>query len=105
MNYQCSIYKEPISQGVNQYSINRFGKALCRKHQETETPTNGFYCAACNETITHGEFKYSLRHFDKPLCRNCQPEMEEKVSAAPRKFQGTYKIEVSDSAPKKKTLT
>jgi hypothetical protein len=31
--------------------------------------------------------------------------MEEKVSAAPRKFQGTYKIEVSDSAPKKKTLT
>jgi hypothetical protein len=103
MDYYCSICKEAISEQVQQYSMNRFGKALCIEHQKTALPKKQYFCSECKKTITHEEFKFSLRNFDKPLCRDCQPEIEEKVSAAPRKFPGTYKIEVNERHSEKKT--
>jgi NAD-dependent SIR2 family protein deacetylase len=60
-----------------------------------------YYCNECKQSITYGEFNFSTKNFDMPLCRDCQPEIEEKVSVAPKKFQGTYKIEVSGNPPKK----
>ena len=99
MGYCCSICKEVISERVQQYSMKRFGKALCIEHQKTAVPKKQYFCSECKQTITHEEFKFSLRNFDKPLCRNCQPEIEEKISAAPRKFPG----EVNESTSEKKT--
>jgi len=94
MDYYCSSCKEGISEGVYQYSMNHFSKPLCMQHQRTAVPKKQYFCSECKQTITYGDFKFSLRNFEKPLCWNCQPEIEEKVSAAPRKFPGTYKIEV-----------
>jgi NAD-dependent SIR2 family protein deacetylase len=82
--------------------MDRFGKALCMEHQKIATAETRFYCNECKQTITHGEFKFSTKNFDMPLCRDCQPEVEEKVSAAPKKFQGTYKIEVNEGKADKK---
>lgn len=103
MGHYCSICKEVISEQVQQYSMNRFSKALCIEHQKTAVPEKQYFCNECKQAITYGEFKFSPRNFDKPLCRDCQPEIEEKVSAAPRKFPGTYKIEVNESTSEKKT--
>jgi hypothetical protein len=83
--------------------MDRFGKALCMEHQKTATSETQYTCDECKQTITYGEFKFSTKNFDMSLCRDCQPEIEEKLSAAPRKFQGTYKIEVNEGAPDKKT--
>jgi hypothetical protein len=102
MGYYCSLCKASITEGVHQYSMDRFGKALCVKHQKTATSETKYTCTECKQTITYGEFKFSIKNFDMPLCRDCQPEIEEKVSAPPRKFQGTYKIEVNESTPDKK---
>lgn len=96
MSYYCSVCKAAISESANEYSMRHFGKALCVQHQKAVEPQKGYFCSECKQAITYGEFKYSLRNFDKPLCRDCQPEEEEKLSAAPRKFRGTYKIEVVD---------
>jgi hypothetical protein len=85
--------------------MGHFEKALCMKHQETAVPINRYCCSDCNETISYDEYKYSLRNFDKPFCKDCQPEEEETVSAAPKKFQGTYKIEVCEKPPDKKNQT
>ena len=82
--------------------MDRFGKALCMEHQKTAAAEKRYFCSECEQTITYREFNFSLNNFDKPLCRDCQPEIEEKVSAPPRKFQGTYKIEVNESIPDKK---
>ena len=99
MSYHCSICNEAINEKVNEYSRKHFGKPLCLKHQKIAESQNKHSCSDCGQAITYGEFKFSMRNFDKPLCRDCQPEEEEKVSAAPNKFPGTYKIEV---IPKKK---
>ena len=74
------------------------------KHQKTATSETKYTCNECKQTITYSEFKFSIKNFDIPLCRDCQPEIEEKVSAPPQKFPGTYKIEIDESASKKKTL-
>lgn len=104
MGFHCSVCKQAITEGVQQYSMSRYGKTLCAAHQKIAQPEKSYVCSECNQSITYGEFKFSVKHFDKPLCRDCQPEEEEKVSAAPRKFQGTYKIEVNESASNKKAL-
>jgi len=100
MGHYCSKCKQAITEGVHQYSMDRFGKALCMEHQKTAETQ--YYCNECKQTITYGEYKFSTKNFDMPLCRDCQPEIEEKISAAPRKFQGTYKIEVNEGTPDKK---
>jgi hypothetical protein len=53
--------------------------------------------------MTYGEFKFSNENFDMPLCRDCQPEIEEKISAPPQNFRlnQTSKIEFGKSSPKK----
>jgi hypothetical protein len=104
MGFHCSVCKQAITEGVRQYSMSRCGKALCAGHQKIAQPEKSYVCSECNQPITYGEFKFSVKHFDKPLCRDCRPEEEEKVSAAPRKFQGMYKIEVNESASNKKAL-
>lgn len=104
MGYCCSICKQAISEGVHQFSMDRFGKALCMEHQKTGKSEKSYFCSECKQTITYGEFKFSLRNFDMPLCRDCQPEIEEKVSAPPQKYQlnKTSKIEFGRSSSKKK---
>lgn len=103
MGYYCSICKEILSEGVNQYSIEHFGKPLCLQHQKTATSETQYYCDECKQTITYGEFKFSINNFDMPLCRDCQPEIEEKVSAPPQKYElnKTSKIEFGKSSTKK----
>ncbi len=95
MGYYCSKCKQAITEGVLQFSMERFGKALCMEHQKTAPSQNQYYCNECKQTITNGEFKFSIENFDMPLCRDCQPEIEEKVSAPPQKYQlnKTSKIE------------
>lgn len=82
--------------------MDRFGKALCVKHQKTAT-SETHYCNECKQTITYAEFKFSIENFDMPLCRDCQPEIEEKVSALPQRYQlnKTSKIEFGRSSSKK----
>ena len=36
MRYYCNICKKDITDKVYSYSKNRFGRALCREHQELE---------------------------------------------------------------------
>ena len=100
MGYICSICKEGISENVYKYSMAHFNKPLCLMHQKNVPSVRTYYCNECRKPISYGEFKYSLRNFDKPLCRDCQPEIEEKISAPPRKFRGTYKIEFGGQFPK-----
>ena len=101
-NY-CSICKEPINEEIQQYSTSHFGKALCLEHQKTATPKKTYFCSECKQTITYREFKFSIRNFDKALCRDCQPEIEEKLSAPPQNFRlnQTSKIEFGKSSAKK----
>jgi hypothetical protein len=103
MGHYCSKCKQAITEGVHQYSMDRFGKALCMHHQETATAETQYNCNECKQSITYGEYKYSIKNYEMPLCRDCQPEIEEKISAPPIKFQGTYKIEVNEGTPDKKT--
>jgi hypothetical protein len=100
MSHCCSVCKEPISEGINNYSTTKFGKPLCLKHQANAVPLKTYYCSDCKSAIEYGEYKFSLKHFDKPLCRDCQPEEEEKFSAPPQKFKGTYKIEIHPNKQK-----
>ena len=102
MSYHCSICKKPLSQEVHKLSIDRYGKPLCFLHQEAAEPRH--CCSECNATITHNVYKFSLRHFEKPLCRDCQPEPEEKFSAAPPKFRGTYKVNTWKAAWHRPTM-
>jgi hypothetical protein len=104
MGYYCSLCKASITEGVHQYSMDRFGKALCVKHQKTGTSETQYTCNECKQTITYGEFKFSIKKFDMPLCRDCQPEIEEKLSAPPQKYQlnKTSKIEFGRSSSKTK---
>jgi hypothetical protein len=103
MGYYCSKCKHAITEGVHQYSMDRFGKALCMEHQKTATSETQYTCDECKQTITYGEFKFSTKNFDMPLCRDCQPEIEEKISAPPQNFRlnQTSKIEFGKSSPKK----
>ncbi len=98
MDYCCMVCKEAITEREHLYSMEHFNKPLCLQHQ-TIAPRR-YYCSECRKTITYGEFKFSLRNFDKLLCKDCQPEREEKTSAAPKKFRGTYKIEFGGKMPK-----
>ena len=103
MGYYCSKCKQAITEGVHQFSIDRFGKALCVKHQKTAAVETQYICNECKQIITYGEFKFSNKNFGMPLCRDCQPEIEEKVSAPPQKYQlnKTSKIEFGKSSEKK----
>ena len=40
MRYYCNICKEPISERVYHYSMDKFGKALCMAHQKTHQKTH-----------------------------------------------------------------
>lgn len=42
--HRCSICKNKITEDVYRYSVNNFGKALCRKHQGTRQAKK-LYCA------------------------------------------------------------
>jgi hypothetical protein len=101
VGYYCCICKEPISEAIQQYSTSHFGKALCIEHQKTATPKKTYFCSECKQTITYGMHKFSQRNFDKALCRDCQPEIEEKLSAPPQNFRlnKTSKIEFGKSSP------
>ena len=92
MSYKCSLCQQTISEKVHKYSVENFGKPLCFEHQKNSVSTKKYYCSDCKQEITRGEFKYSMYNFDKALCRECQPEKEEKFSAAPKKFRGTYRV-------------
>ena len=104
MGNYCSKCKQAISEGVRQYSMECFGKALCMEHQKRDKSEAQHYCIECKQIMTYGEFKFSIENFDMPLCRDCQPEIEEKVSAPPQKYQlnKTSKIEFGESSSKKK---
>jgi hypothetical protein len=106
MGYYCSVCKEVLSEGVNQYSIEHFGKPLCMNHQKTAKSETQYHCNECKQTITYGEFNFSTNNFDMPLCRDCQPEIQEKLSAPPQNFRlnQTSKIEFGKSYPKKKQM-
>jgi hypothetical protein len=80
--------------------MSNFNKPLCTQHQKNASAAKPYFCEECKKPITPGEFKFSQKNFDKPLCRDCQPEIEEKISAAPKKFRGTYKIEFGGQYPK-----
>ena len=72
--------------------MSHFGKALCLEHQKNAVPVKKYYCSDCKQEISYSVFKYALRNFGKPLCRDCQPEIEETFSVAPKKFPGTYRV-------------
>lgn len=83
MLYFCSVCEKRISKGVNDYSLEHFGKALCMAHQpksQKAQEKKHYYCNECNKTITYAELKYSLKNFDKILCRGCQPIIEKTYS-------------------------
>ena len=114
----CTICKKRISEGVYDYSLRHFGKALCMKHQndfkhkgansaKTNTQHNmRYYCNECKKTITYAELKYSIKNFDKPLCRGCQPVKEKTISVPPPKFELSEKsrIEIGGKQPKRKII-
>jgi hypothetical protein len=106
MGYYCRVCKKVLSEGVNQYSIEHFGKPLCMHHQKTAKSETQYYCNECKQKITYGEFKFSTKNFDMPLCRDCQPEIEEKISAPPQNFRlnQTFKNRVWKKFSKKRNV-
>jgi hypothetical protein len=70
MGYSCSVCNEAISERVYEYSLERWSKALCMKHQELEKQT--LFCQKCKKPIDKVVYDYSIGHFSKPLCIDCQ---------------------------------
>jgi hypothetical protein len=70
MQYYCSVRKEIISENVYEYSLEYFGKALCRTHQDLEKQK--WACQKCRKQTTRTVYEYSIGHFGKPLCVDCQ---------------------------------
>jgi len=82
MDYYCNICRKSIRQAEFSYSMNMFGRPLCREHQELERRTLGraskeYYCNICRKSITKAEFSYSRDKFGRALCREHQ-ESERK---------------------------
>jgi very-short-patch-repair endonuclease len=66
MGYYCSVCKETISESVYRYSMDKFGKALCRNHQETVTKqtvelSNALNDKGVNHTLEHND---GFKHVD-----------------------------------------
>jgi very-short-patch-repair endonuclease len=76
MPYYCSVCKEPIDQNVYRYSMDHFGKALCRNHQrrnvQKEFVPSGYFCSVCKERISERVFRYSMDNHGKALCMTHQ---------------------------------
>jgi hypothetical protein len=87
MGYFCEVCKRTITEGVNEYSIKHFGKALCMIHQKSIQERNNYYCVECRAAISYEMYKFSVDVFEEPLCYNCQPEEETTESAPPQKSE------------------
>ena len=66
MRYYCSICKETISERVYRYSMDKFGKALCREHQKTVTTQALKLSEALNEKGVNHVLEYDdgFKHVD-----------------------------------------
>jgi hypothetical protein len=87
MVYFCTVCKRTITDGVNEYSIKHFGKALCMIHQKSVKERNSYYCVECRMAITYEMYKYSIDKFEEPLCYGCQPEEDTTESSPPQKSE------------------
>jgi very-short-patch-repair endonuclease/cell division protein FtsL len=66
MSYYCSVCKEDISESVYRYSMDKFGKALCRDHQKTVTTQALKLSEALNEKGVNHTLEYDdgFKHVD-----------------------------------------
>ena len=66
MPYYCSVCKETISKSVFEYSMDKFGKALCRDHQKTVTTQALKLSEALNEKGVNHTLEYDdgFKHVD-----------------------------------------
>jgi len=103
MRYYCSVCKETISKNVYRYSKDKFGKALCLKHQKNNTKKEfagrRYFCMVCKETISEKVYKYSTKNSRAPLCLNHQKTVTPqalKLSKALNEIGVNHKLEYDD---------
>jgi very-short-patch-repair endonuclease len=116
MRYFCSVCKETISDNVYNFSMKKFGKALCMVHQKTIAPppsiqptrctpptsmhqTRGYSCSVCGDNISGQVYDYSIAHNGAALCMNHQKTVTSqalKLSKALKSFDVQHTLEYSD---------
>jgi NAD-dependent SIR2 family protein deacetylase len=83
--YQCCICRECLSENDYENSLEYFGKALCRKHQDLERQK--WVCQKCGKQITR-TVDYSIGHFSKSLCLDCQQYHHRMAVKGDNTFEG-----------------
>ena len=66
MRYYCSVCKKTISENIYKYSMDKFGKALCREHQQTVTTQALKLSEALNDKGVNHTLEYDdgFKHVD-----------------------------------------
>lgn len=111
MQYYCNICKETISEKVYQFSMNKYGRALCMNHQKItkapppppsfrpKPPATHFFCFVCRDPISPQVYEYSTKNMGTALCikhqKTVTPEAI-KLSKALRDLEVEHELEVYD---------
>jgi very-short-patch-repair endonuclease len=118
-NSCCVVCQEEITPKVYDYSMKKFGKALCMTHQKTIAPpppppliapnrcsppssinrTIVYSCSVCGDNISGQVYDYSIAHNGAALCMNHQKTVTPhalKLSKALRSYDVQHKLEYSD---------
>jgi hypothetical protein len=86
MDCRCNLCNEILSENIYEYSLECYGKALCRRYQDLERQK--WVCEACHKQITRTVYEYSIGHFSKPLCVDCQQYHHRMAVKGDNTFEG-----------------
>lgn len=93
--YECSHCKSKINQRIYDYSIKKYGVALCLNCQKASSKNNNkptdnnsqntnitSCCTDCKNKISQNVYKYSIEKYGTPLCMNCQDKRKNQIKSA-----------------------
>ena len=78
-NFHCMKCDKVLSKKQGKYSIDKFGMALCKYHQEqykkgkideesVSLQIDKYYCILCNKRISKEQYDFCIDNFGKALC-------------------------------------